>query len=95
MLMKGEFTAVRDSVLIWQPAAGPAAEIYIKSLNMPQRKAAAEAILKELTGEEIAFQAAAAAKEGTVAPSPGSMSDEQYLNTLYGTFGKEPVDVSD
>ena len=94
MLMKGEFTAVRDGVLIWQPAAGPAAEIYIKSLNMPQRKAAAEAILKELTGEEIAFQATAA-KEGTATPSPGSMSDEQYLNTLYGTFGKEPVDVSE
>ena len=74
----------------WQAKAKAGEQLFISSLNNPERNSRICACLSEITGQECSFTAvsqdAAPADDG---------SDEAYLNTIYETFGKEPVDVVD
>ena len=63
---------------------------FIAVLNNPDRKKIICDCLTEITGQECMFSAIE--KDSAVV---NDNSDDAYLETLYDTFGKEPVNVVD
>ncbi len=89
-LSQGSMSRGAGNQFRWQAKAKAGEQLFISSLNNPERNSRICACLSEITGQECSFTAvsqdAAPADDG---------SDEAYLNTIYETFGKEPVDVVD
>ena len=89
-LTLGRLISGKDGRYIWQANSADGEAQYISSLNRPERRDAISALLTEIAGGSCTFQAAA----HTAAPADDG-SDEAYLNSIYETFGREPVDVVD
>ena len=77
----------------WTPLKAEGAEYFIAPLNREEKKAEIRNILKAVTGADYGFSAGIpAARENSQA---AKNSDDAYINSLYETFGKEPVDIVD
>ena len=89
MLTQGRISCVSDAHLLWQPSRKEGSEFFINTLNREDKKAVIQQGLKELTGKEMLFEAAPVSEgKETV-----NQSENAYINQLYETFGKEPVDI--
>ena len=89
-LSQGTFTGQNGQRFHWQATERGGEQQYIAALNKPERNRIICSILNEITGEECSFSAD---PHGTVVNDDGS--DEAYLETIYETFGREPVDIID
>ena len=89
-LSQGSIVNAQENSFHWQAGRREGEQQYINALNKPDKKAAICSILKEITGRDCVFSAE---RHNTVRTDDGS--DEAYLDTIYATFGKEPVDVVD
>ena len=72
----------------WQAERHEGEQQYITVLNKPERNRTICQVLSEITGAECSF---IAQKHDSAAADDGS--DETYLNSIYETFGREPVDI--
>ena len=76
---------------LWQADRKEAENQFITVLNMPERNRTICDCLKEITGQDSAFTAVSQSKAATA----DSSGDDEYLETIYETFGKEPVNIVD
>ena len=92
MLTQGKVTTPDDSTVIWNPLKQEGSEFFITTLNREDKKGKIISALQDITGISCSFTAASV----SVPASDGQdRSDEVYIDNLYRTFGKEPVDVVD
>lgn len=77
----------------WQPVKTEGSEYFVAPLNREEKKEEIMKCLKDITGVDYSFTASACA--GTAENKADSNSDDAYINRLYETFGKEPVDIVD
>ncbi len=89
-LSQGSLISCRDSHFRWQANRKEGEKQFIAVLNNPDRKKIICDCLSEITGQECMFSAIE--KDSAVV---NDNSDDAYLETLYDTFGKEPVNVVD
>ena len=90
-LSQGSLVSSRDSHFRWQANRKEGEQQFIAVLNNPERKKIICDCLTEITGQECTFSAL----EKDSAVSAADSSDDAYLETLYDTFGKEPVNIVD
>lgn len=77
----------------WSPVKTEGSEYFAAPLNREEKKEEIMKCLKDVTGIDYSFVASAYTE---VADKKGdSNSDDAYINRLYETFGKEPVDIVD
>ena len=92
LLTQGKISCEGNEIR-WTPLKAEGAEYFIAPLNREEKKAEIRNILKTVTGADYAFSAGIpAAKERS---QEENNSDDAYINKLYETFGKEPVDIVD
>ena len=90
ILSQGNLSSRGDNHYYWQSKAKAGEQLFISSLNRPDRSAVICDCIREVTGKDCTFTAVSA---DAVPEDDGS--DEAYLKTIYETFGKEPVNVVD
>ena len=77
----------------WSPLKAEGSEYFVAPLNREEKKEEIIKCLKDVTGTEYSFIAAASAESQD--RKADSNSDDAYISRLYETFGKEPVDIVD
>ena len=89
-LSQGRLISGSNNHFVWQANQKEGENLYISSLNQPERNKKICDLLSELTGAACTMKAephgAAPADDG---------SDDAYLAKIIETFGSEPVDVVD
>ena len=89
-LSQGRLISGSNNHFVWQANQKEGENLYISSLNQPERNKKICDLLSELTGAACTMKAephgAAPADDG---------SDDAYLARIIETFGSEPVDVVD
>ena len=89
MLSQGRIVSTDGDRFIWQPASADAS-FFVRTVGREEKKKQISTTLDELTGRSCSFDV----QEAGTQPVPDALSDDQaYINTLYQTFGKEPVDI--
>lgn len=91
MLTQGNVSCVDDHIVQWQPQKQEGAEFFIGTLNNEEKKKKITDCLNEISGSDR-FSFAASVKN-KLSGNASDDSDQAYLNDLYNTFGKEPVDI--
>ena len=93
MLTLGSLVQADNNLFRWKTADDEenSGNGFTISLNREEKKQKIIAVLNEVTGASCGFEAVS---DGP-ASKGSSESDREYLNGLYSTFGKEPVDVVD
>ena len=90
-LSQGSPIGFRDSKYCWQANRKEGEQQFILALNKPERCQIISEALKEITGRDCVF----AAVPRDSAHTADNSSDDAYLETIYETFGKEPVNIVD
>jgi DNA polymerase-3 subunit gamma/tau len=90
LLTQGKISCTGNEIR-WSPLKAEGAEYFIAPLNREEKKAEIRNILKAVTGTDYAFTAGIA--PATESSQTENNSDDAYINRLYETFGKEPVDI--
>ena len=88
MLSHGRIVRIENNTYIWQPSSEKDA-FFLRSVGREEKKKQIEAALSELTGEPCGFNTA---EIGSESPKE-ALSEQAYIESLYQTFGKEPVDI--
>ena len=88
MLRHGKIISTDNDVFVWQPATDNDS-FFLQTVGREEKKNQISASLSEITGRTCQFRTA----ETGVKPEPKTDSDQAYIETLYQTFGKEPVDI--
>ena len=91
MLTQGNVSCVDDHIVQWQPQKQEGAEFFIGTLNNEEKKKKITDCLNDISGSDR-FSFAASVKNKS-SGNASDDSDQAYLNNLYNTFGKEPVDI--
>lgn len=91
MLTQGKISSASGDLIRWQPNKKEGSEFFIGSLNREDKKTVIQQGLKEIAGKELLFEAVSV----TDVNEPASQTETAYINRLYETFGKEPVDIVD
>ncbi len=89
-LSQGSLVSSRDGHFRWQANRKEGEQQFIAVLNNPDRKKVICDCLADITGQQCMFSAIE--KDSAVMTDN---SDDAYLETLYDTFGKGPVNVVD
>ena len=90
MLNHGKIMDVRDNVFRWQPNSEKDS-FFRTALSGEEKKARISNALTELAGRPCVFETA----ELNNTPSSTGDPDQSYIDSLYQTFGREPVDIVD
>ena len=90
-LSQGHMIGCSNGRYLWQADRKEAENQFITVLNMPERNRTICDCLKEITGQDSTFTAVSQSK----AAAADSSGDDEYLETIYETFGKEPVNIVD
>ena len=90
MLNHGKIMEVRDNVFRWQPNSEKDS-FFRTALSGEEKKARISNALTELAGRPCVFETA----ELNNTPSSTGDPDQSYIDSLYQTFGREPVDIVD
>ncbi len=90
MLNHGKIMEVRDNVFRWQPNSENDS-FFRTALSGEEKKARISKALTELAGKPCVFETA----ELNNTPSSSGDPDQSYIDSLYQTFGREPVDIVD
>ena len=92
MLMLGRLARAEGGRYCWAAENGEnGGSSFVLPLNRDEKRKKIGALLSELTGAECTFEALSGPEETSDVPD----SDREYVNGLYQTFGREPVDVVD
>ncbi len=91
MLTQGKVTCAGENIN-WHPLKQEGAEFFIGTLNRDDKKKKILECIRGITGSEYSFTANPCSAPGN---DPAAASEQAYLDSLYRTFGKEPVDVVD
>ena len=75
----------------WSPMKAEGSEYFVAPLTREEKKQEILQVLREITGNEYSFAASARTENQTAQ----SNKESAYINSLYETFGKEPVDIVD
>ncbi len=89
ILTQGNAMCDANGSVKWQPAKKEGSEYYISPLNREDRKNMITGFLNEASSGQYTFTAVPYAETGKTSNS----SEQEYINSLYSTFGKEPVDI--
>lgn len=89
MLSQGKTTCTAQ-IISWHPLKQEGSEFFIGTLNREEKKSRILDCLHEITGMQYSFSAVPYSASD---PKASDTSDQAYLDTLYRTFGEEPVDV--
>lgn len=89
MLSQGSATCDNQNIIHWHPAKAKGTEFFVGPLNTEEKKGKILNSLRDISGEEFTF----IAEEETAEASTTELSDDEYINNLYKTFGREPVDI--
>lgn len=89
MLTQGKAFATDNGAITWQPSRKEGSDIYVNILNREEKNRIVTGFLREAGGTDYTFTAVpfAASVQPRVSP------EQEYINSLYNTFGKEPVDI--
>ena len=90
-LSQGTLNGGRDHHFVWQAKSKEGEQPFISALNKPERNKIICDCLSDLTGDACTFTAVENGKK-TGTDDDG---DENYLECIYETFGKEHVNVVD
>lgn len=90
MLNHGKITEVKDNVFRWQPNSEKDS-FFRTALSGEDKKARISSALTELAGRPCVFDTA----ELNTVPASAGDPDQSYIDSLYQTFGREPVDIVD
>ena len=88
ILKMGSLVREKDGLFQWKPDSLEGSDALAVTLNKKEKKEKIETCLQELTGRECRFE--------TVNEIPDAKEDHSemnYLDTIYETFGHEPVHV--
>ena len=91
-LSQGRMTGCKNGRYLWQADRKEAEAQFITVLNMPERNKTICECLREITGQECTF---AAVPQGKTSEADDNSGDDEYLESIYETFGKEPVNIVD
>lgn len=90
MLNHGRIAEVKDNVFRWQPNSEKDS-FFRTALSGEERKKRIGSMLSELAGQTCYFDTA----ELNSVPASAGDPDQSYIDSLYQTFGREPVDIVD
>ena len=90
-LSQGRVISCSGNSYRWQAEKQDGEQQFISALNKPERNQVICACLSEAAGEPCTFTAV----PHGAAESAADSSDAAYLETIYETFGQEPVEVVD
>ncbi len=93
MLTQGKASCSDTNTVIWHPLKKEGSEYFVSTLNREEKKKKIVDCLQKITENAFLFSAELYSSQSNEKPSDGS--DQAYLDNLYRTFGKEPVDVVD
>ena len=91
MLSQGRAFCTEDRHIHWQPLKKEGSEFFIGTLNREEKKGKIIECFRSITGTAYSFTAESLSQD----PGKNDASDQGYLESLYKTFGKEPVDIVD
>ena len=91
MLSQGKLLTGKGNTVQWQPKMKEGSEYFLLSLNKEDKRKIITDALNELAGTECSFEAVAFSDAAPAA----NQTEEAYIQQLYDTFGKEPVDIVD
>ena len=90
-LSQGSPIGFRDGKYCWQASRKEGEQQFILALNKPERSRMISDVLKEISGRECMFTAV----PRDSAHAADNSSDDAYLETIYETFGRGPVNIVD
>ena len=88
MLNHGNIIRNDQDIFIWQPAS-PEDDFFLISLGRDDKKLQIGKALSVIAGKECRFDTLRREEGNAGSNDP----EKDYLNTLYQTFGREPVDI--
>ncbi len=91
-LSQGRMIGCKNGRYLWQADRKEAEAQFITVLNMPERNKTICECLQQITGQACSFSAVPQGKPSETADNSG---DDEYLESIYETFGKEPVNIVD
>lgn len=91
-LSQGRMIGCKNGRYLWQADRKEAEAQFITVLNMPERNKTICECLQQITGQACSFSAVPQGKSSETADNRG---DDEYLESIYETFGKEPVNIVD
>ena len=91
-LSQGRMIGCKNGRYLWQADRKEAEAQFITVLNMPERNKTICECLQQITGQACSFSAVPQGKSSETADNSG---DDEYLESIYETFGKEPVNIVD
>ncbi|QUC67926.1 DNA polymerase III subunit gamma/tau [Aristaeella hokkaidonensis] len=91
-LSQGRMIGCKNGRYLWQADRKEAEVQFITVLNMPERNKTICECLQQITGQACSFSAVPQGKSSETADNSG---DDEYLESIYETFGKEPVNIVD
>ena len=80
-----------NNTIRWMPGKADGSAFFTGTLNKEEKKGKVIQVLKEITGTDYNLTAV----DFTENTASAEDSEQEYINTLYNTCGKEPVDVVD
>ena len=92
-LYQGEFAGISDYNFLWRPYRKEGEESLISMLNCTDKNKIICDCLHELTGENYTFTAIH--YNSPYGSYDKDKENEEYLKSIYETFGKEPVEIID
>lgn len=90
-LSQGSPIGFRDGKYCWQASRKEGEQQFILALNKPERSRMISDVLKEISGRECMFTAV----PRDSAHAADNSNDDAYLETIYETFGRGPVNIVD
>ena len=90
-LTQGSVSLSSEKMIQWHPNKKEGSEFFIGVLNREDKKTIIQQVLNEITGKDYLFEAVYVSENHDA----NSQKEDAYINRLYETFGKEPVDIVD
>ena len=88
---RGALSARKIVTSIGSRSKKEGSEFFIGTLNREEKKGKIIECFRSITGTAYSFTAESLSQD----PGKNDASDQGYLESLYKTFGKEPVDIVD
>ena len=91
LLTQGNVSLTAEKSIRWMACKADGSAYFTETLNKEEKKGRILQFLKDITGGDYQFTAVDYSDHNTAEQN----SDEEYIDNLYKTFGREPVDIVD